>query len=69
MAQAVFYAAVDQLEKAKQAEPAKATEINSLISSYRSHFPSNENVFMHPELKKGESVTIGGWIQEKTVVR
>ena len=36
LAQTVYYAAVDQLEKAKAAEPAKATEINATISSYRS---------------------------------
>ena len=69
LAQTVYYAAVDKLEKAKSAEPSKAAEINSMISSYRSRFPNNQDVFMHPDLKKGETITIGGWIQEKTTVR
>ncbi|MDO5571063.1 MAG: hypothetical protein Q4F97_06305 [Bacteroidales bacterium] len=69
MAQAVFYAAVDKLEKAKQVDPSMAAEINSQIASYRSYFPKNEDVFMHQDLEKGKTITIGGWIQEKTVVR
>ncbi|MEG2946545.1 MAG: hypothetical protein RR837_07330, partial [Bacteroidales bacterium] len=69
MAQAVYFAAVDKLEKAKSVEPAKAGEINSLISSYRQRFPSVQDVFMHQDLEKGKSITIGGWIQERTTVR
>lgn len=69
MAQAVYFAAVDKLEKAKAVEPAKANEVNSLISSYRQRFPSVQDVFMHQELEKGKTITIGGWIQERTTVR
>ncbi|MEG1587342.1 MAG: hypothetical protein RR346_10755 [Bacteroidales bacterium] len=69
MAQAVYFAAVDKLEKAKAVEPAKAGEINSMISSYRQRFPSVQDVFMHQDLEKGKQITIGGWIQERTTVR
>ncbi|MGL4292456.1 MAG: tetratricopeptide repeat protein [Bacteroidales bacterium] len=69
MAQAVYFAAVDKLERAKSAEPNRAGEINSLISSYRQRFPSVQDVFMHQELEKGKTITIGGWIQERTTVR
>ena len=69
MAQAVYYAAVDKLERAKQVDPSRAAEINSLISSYRNHFPSSNDIFMHHDLEKGKTITIGGWIQEKTTVR
>ncbi len=69
MAQAVFFAAVDKLEKARSVDPSQASQINSLISSYRAHFPKNEDVFMHQDLEKGKTITIGGWIQERTVVR
>ena len=69
MAQAVYFAAVDKLEKAKAVEPAKASEVNSLISSYRQRFPSVQDVFMHQDLEKGKTITIGGWIQERTVCR
>lgn len=69
MAQAVYFAAVDKLERAKAADPARAAEINSLIASYRANFPKNEDVFMHQDLEKGKQITIGGWIQERTTVR
>ena len=69
LAQSVFYAAVDKLERARAAEPAKAAEINSQISSYSAHFPSNQDIFMHPELAKVKTITIGVGIQEKTTVK
>ena len=69
MARAVYYAAIDKFEKAKQVDPTVAEEANSLISSYRAHLPSTEEIFMHPDLEKGKAVTIGGWIGESTVVR
>ena len=69
MARAVYYAAIDKFEKAKQVDPSVAEEANSLISSYRAHLPSTEEIFMHPDLEKGKAVTIGGWIGERTTVR
>lgn len=69
MARAVYYAAIDKFEKAKQVDPTVAEEANSLISSYRAHLPSTEEIFMHPDLEKGKAVTIGGWIGERTTVR
>ena len=68
-AQAVYYAAVDKLEKARSVDSSRAGEISTLIASYRRHFPSNEEIFMNPDLEKGKVITIGGWIQERTVVR
>ncbi len=61
LARAVYYAAVDKFEKARQVDPSCADEANSLIGSYRAHFPSTEEVFMHPDLEKGQAITIGGW--------
>ena len=69
MTQAVYYAAVDKLERARSAEPERAAEINTLISSYRQRFPTVQDVFMHQSLEAGKPVTIGGWIQERTTVR
>lgn len=69
MARAVYYAAIDKFEKARQVDETCAEEAASLISSYRAHLPSNEEIFMHPDLEKGKSVTIGGWIGESVVVR
>lgn len=69
MTRAVYYAALDKFEKAKQVDPSVAEEANTLINSYRAHLPSTEEIFMHPDLDKGKSVTIGGWIGERTTVR
>ena len=69
LASAVYYAALDKFEKGKQVDPSVAEEANSLISSYRAHLPSTEEIFMHPDLEKGKAFTIGGWIGERTTVR
>lgn len=65
----VYYAAVDKFEKAKQVDPSVADEANKMIASYKPHFPSTEEVFMHPDLEKGKKITIGGWINESTTIR
>ena len=69
LARAVYYAALDKFEKGKQADTSVAEEAHSLISSYRAHLPSTEEIFMHPDLEKGKAFTIGGWIGERTTVR
>ena len=69
LARAVYYAAIDKFQKAKEVDPSVAEEANSLIASYRAHLPSTEEIFMHPDLEKGKSFTIGGWIGESTVIR
>lgn len=69
MARAVYYAAIDKFEKAKQVDPSIAEEANTLIGAYRAHLPSTEEIFMHPDLEKGKAITIGGWIGERTTVR
>lgn len=65
----VYYAAVDKFERARQVDSSVAEEAGKLINTYRAHFPSTEEIFMHPELEKGKSITIGGWIGERTIIR
>lgn len=65
----VYYAAVDKFERARQVDPEAASEANNLINIYRAYFPSAEDIFMHPDLEKGKSITIGGWIGERTTIR
>ncbi|MDR0429907.1 MAG: tetratricopeptide repeat protein [Tannerellaceae bacterium] len=65
----VYYAAVDKFERARQVDPSVAEEAGKLINSYRAYFPSTEEIFMHPDLEKGKSITIGGWIGERTTIR
>lgn len=65
----VDYAAIDKFAKAKAVDPSCAEEATSLINSYTAHLPGKEEVFMHPDVEKGKSFTIGGWIGETTVIR
>lgn len=69
LSRCVYYAVLDKLEEARSADPMLDGEVLELISSYRRLLPSAEDIFMHPALEKGKTITIGGWIQEKTVVR
>jgi tetratricopeptide (TPR) repeat protein len=69
LARAAYNAAIDKFEKAKQVDPSVAEEANTLISSYRAHLPSTEEIFMHPDLEKGKPFTVGGWIGERTTIR
>lgn len=66
--QTAFWAAVDQFEKAKQANPAKAADANKLINAYKQYFPAADQLFMR-NIIKGQSFTVPGWINEKTTVR
>ncbi len=65
----VYYAAVDKFERARQVDPSVASEVAPLINTYRAYFPSSEDIFMHPDLEKGKSITVGGWIGERTTIR
>lgn len=65
----VFWAAVDKFVKAKQVDPTLAEDADKLISTYSRHFPSKEDIFMHPELQQGKSFYVGGWIGESTTAR
>lgn len=67
----VFWTAVDQFQKAKSAEPTDAIieQANKLIHTYSAHFPSKEEVFMHPDVEVGKSYYVGGWVNETTTVR
>ena len=65
----VFWVAVDKFVKAKQVDPSVTEEANKMISSYSRYFPTTEEIFFQPELGKGKSFTVGGWIGETTTCR
>lgn len=69
LAKVVYNAAIDKFERARQVDPASAEQANRLISTFRAHLPSTEEIFMHPDLDKGSAFTVGGWIGERTTVR
>ncbi|MDR1337092.1 MAG: tetratricopeptide repeat protein [Tannerella sp.] len=64
-----YYAAVDKFERARQVDSSCSDDANRMIATYRSYFPSTEEIFMHPDLKEGATITVGGWIGERTVIR
>ncbi|MDR3127336.1 MAG: hypothetical protein LBU08_02580 [Tannerellaceae bacterium] len=69
LARTVYYAAIDKFEKARQVDPSIAEDARRLIATYHEYLPSTEDIFMHPELDKGQPFTVGGWINERVTVR
>jgi tetratricopeptide (TPR) repeat protein len=63
-----FFAVIDKMQKAKSVDPSCAEEANKLISTYSAYTPKDEDLFFIG-LKKGDAVTIGGWIGETTTIR
>ena len=64
----VFWAAVDKFIKAKQVDPEVLTEADELIITYSVYFPTSGEAFFN-SIKSGDTVKIGGWINENTVAR
>jgi len=67
----VFWAAIDKWERAKS-DPSTAEEASRLISRYWSSMPTNENLFnstLIPLDHRGQTYTVGCWIQETTTIR
>ena len=63
-----YFAAIDKLQKAKSVDPSVTEKANELISTYSRYTPKDEDLFFIG-IKKGDAVTIGGWIGETTTVR
>lgn len=68
MNKCTYFAAIDKLVRAKSVDPSVTEEANKLIGSYSAYTPKAEDLFFIG-LKKGDSVTIGGWIGETTTIR
>ncbi len=69
MNKTVYWAAVDQFVKAKQADPSVEADANKMIAQYSKYFPTKEEIFDLPNELGGETFTVGGWIGETTKVR
>lgn len=65
----VFWLAVDNFVKAKQADTSLVEQANELIATYSQYFPKNEDWFMQVGTKEGDNYTVGGWINITTKVR
>ena len=68
MNKCTYFAAIDKLTRAKAVDPSVTEEANKLIGNYSAYTPKAEDLFFLG-LKKGDSVTIGGWIGETTTIR
>ena len=64
----VFWVAVDNFKKAKKVDPDLAIRANELINKYSQYFPPIDQIFFR-ELKEGDSYTVGGWINERTIIK
>ena len=64
----VFFAVIDKLQRAKSVDPSCAEEADKFIRTYAGYTPKDEDLFFIG-LKKGDAVTIGGWIGETTTIR
>ena len=63
-----YFAAIDKFQRAKAVDPSVAEEANKLIATYSAYTPKAEDLFFL-QIKKGDNVTIGGWINETTTIR
>ena len=70
---AVYWAAVDKYQEAKQVDEALQSVVESKIGSYRKVFPTKEDIFYREDWERGGSFTIDygcyAWIGETTTVR
>ena len=63
-----YYAALDKLYRAKAVDPSCKREADKLIGTYNGYLPEAADLFMKG-YKSGNTVTIGGWINEKATIR
>ena len=63
-----YWVAYDYFNKAKSLDETFTESANQYITSCRSRFPSNEEVFME-DLEEGQSYRAGCWVNESTTVR
>ena len=62
-----FMAGVEELQKAKAAEPSRAAEINSMIQAYKKAYPEKSQLFMKG-IQAGSTYHIPGWMNIDIVI-
>jgi tetratricopeptide (TPR) repeat protein len=63
-----YWAAVDKYQKAKAVDSSVADEANKKIARTSSSFPPTKDLFFYGK-QKGDSYTVGCWINESTTIR
>ncbi|MFP4229178.1 MAG: hypothetical protein ACLFTE_10170, partial [Salinivenus sp.] len=70
---AVYWAAMDQYEKAKEVDSSVSSTADSKMKTYRQYLPTQEDIFYRDDWEEGEEFTIDSgcysWIDETTTVR
>lgn len=67
-AKAVFWAAVDKFQKAKEVDPSQAAKANEMIREYSKMFPTAEDAFFY-NVFEGDTYEVDCWINETTTAR
>ena len=63
-----YFVVLDRLYQAKRVDESVAEEANKMIAAYSTHTPSKEQLFMLGK-KEGETIHVGGLINETTTIR
>ena len=66
--QTIYWAAVDQFTRAKNADPSIAELAYEYIKAYSARFPNRELLFFHG-YEEGQTFIVDCWINERTIVR
>lgn len=67
-AKAVYWAAVDKFQKAKEVDPSMASKANEMIREYSKLFPTSEDAFFY-NVFEGDTYEVECWINETTKAR
>lgn len=65
----VYWICVDYLSKAKAVDPSLKERADERIKAYAKLFPTREEGFFRSINDEGVTYTVGGWINETTVIR
>ena len=55
-----YYLVINQLRHAASVDPSVSAQANRAIANYSRYLPSAQEIFMHPDIKKGSTVSFGG---------
>lgn len=67
-AKAVYWAAADKFQKAKEVDPSMTAKANEMIREYSKLFPTSEDAFFY-NVFEGDEYQVECWINEKTKAR
>jgi tetratricopeptide (TPR) repeat protein len=65
---AAYWAALEKFKEAARVDPEVAEEANKQIAIYSKYVPDKESLFFHG-IKEGDTYLVGGWINERCVVK